>query len=455
MLMGGETMATMHDAFADDMEQKRLAEEAKPSEDLFDKKGVTVPPKESGSGSSSSSSSSSSTKSTSVEDRPNKGTDVGKHSGKTYTTKHELEKAKKEQALLNDADINKYQFQASDPGTEDPLGNLIDVGRGVAGMIGAREEIPEYKRGSMFSTAMNEAQNRRDEGLSADELNYRNQQSETAYAYNVKNIRRGAGGSAGAYLGNVQSAASQLYSDYGKTAAVDEEMRRVNRGNFQQMALKDEAINRTMFQDELAQATATKQAGAGLVQDAISNIKERRDYNRQYGKDSPYFKYTESLREATEQSAHDTKQANRLRVEQQKAQKDFEVNTLQDKYDKENNLNPGENVKEVVANQKGETEEAPTKYDALIESEMAKAESVSAGEGKTSMKKIAIPPEEEVNAEKPDTRSLNSKNIDIKIDEKRKLMEATDDMDEAMRLDSEIQEMEKMRRKGIGVKANY
>ena len=211
------------------------------------------------------------------------------------------EQINKLQALQSDKFVHDYAPDSQND--RDVLGNLMDAGRGVAGMIGAMKEVPEYERGTMFQTAMGEAEKRREMGLSADELNYRNQQAETAYAYDIKNVRRGAGGSSGAYLGNLGRAQSQLYQNYGQTAALDEGVRRQNRANFQQMALQDENINRRIFEDELSQTMATKQAGASLVQDAISNIKERSDYNKQYGKDSPWYNYMRSLDKDKQSSA--------------------------------------------------------------------------------------------------------------------------------------------------------
>jgi len=323
-----------------------------PADDLFANENIREVPQPNAKGTGTSGgSSSSSSKSRSVETRPGKGDnksgDIGKTSGKSPADlKKNLEDAQKSKDEFDAINQERYQFQASDPGTTDVLGNLIDVGKGALGMIGATEEIPKYQRGSMFNEAMGEAERMRTEGLSADELNYRNQQSETAYAYNVKNIRRGAGGSAGAYLGNVQSAAAGLYSDYGKTAAIDEGLRRENKANFQQMALQDEAINRTMFTDELQQAVATKEAGASLVQDSIKNIQERRDYQRQYGKDSPYFNYVESLRKETELSSDAMENANEDRVKKLGAEKQFAIDEAQKAYDEVGSLDPEKPVEE-------------------------------------------------------------------------------------------------------------
>ena len=141
----------------------------------------------------------------------------------------------------------------------------------------------------MFSTAMDEAEGRRNMGLTDTERGYRERQAETGYHYDIKNIRRLAGGSSGVALGNLGRAQTQLQGQYGQIAVADEEARRTNRANFQGMALKDEGINRQIFEDELKQVRANKMAGAGLVQDAVANMKERADFNKMYGKGSVYY----------------------------------------------------------------------------------------------------------------------------------------------------------------------
>jgi len=207
------------------------------------------------------------------------------------------DKRKEEIAALDAIEADQFEFDYKPDSQSDStlVGDLMDTGRGIAGLQGAMTEVPEYERGTMWNKAMDSADRRSEEGLSADELNYRNQQSETAYAYDVKNVRRGAGGSSGAYLGNLGRAQSQLYQNYGQTAGVDEQARRVNQANFQAMAGKDEVINRQIFEDDLSQALETKRQGAALVGDAIKNIEERQQYKKKYGKDSAQYAYKKAL----------------------------------------------------------------------------------------------------------------------------------------------------------------
>lgn len=210
----------------------------------------------------------------------------------------------------------------------DLLGTVMDAGRGIMGMIGANEEIPEYSRGAMFSQAMGDAAQMRNEGLSADELAYRERQGEEAFGYDVKNIRRLAGGSGGVALANLGRATGQLYDNKSRTAAEDEGARRMNRQNFQQMALQDENINRRIFEDDLRQAEMTKQAGSQLIQDALGNIKEREDYNKQFGKGSVYYEYNKEKTLDTRSSRIDRENANQRRVSMLKKQTTDDLNKL-------------------------------------------------------------------------------------------------------------------------------
>ena len=304
------------------------------------------------------------------------------YTGSTNDPEADLEKAQEDLASLQNVystEREPFVYAPDSQSDADLVGNLGDIGRGIAGMIGATKEIPVYERGSMWQTAMGEAEKRRDEGLSADELNYRNRQAETAYAYDIKNIRRGVGGSAGAYLGNIGRAQAGLYDQYGKTAAIDEGQRRINRQNFQQMAGKDEAINRQIFQDELSQTIATKEQGAALVSDALRNVSERADYRKAYGKDSPYYQYNRDLAE----EAHNTRQ-DRLIGNQGSAERvglrgaNYNVNKAQEAVDK-TSLTPGETPTTETPTTTTTTTEVPASGEKLVQETVAETPKETVG----------------------------------------------------------------------------
>jgi len=308
-------------------------------------------------------SSSATTAITAIEDRPDRiqrsGSPANVDDYKKGLQDYEEELGqlqKEEQDLL---ELEKYDFQPSEKTKHDndAIGSLIDVSRGIMGTIGANEEVPTYERGEMFSEAMGDAFDRRDQGLTPEEMSFRERQGEETYAYDIKNISRASGGSAGVFLGNMGSAAKRLYADKAGMSNQNEAVRRMNRENFQNMSLRDEQINRQIFQDDLNQVMMTKQAGAGLVQDAFTNIKERSDYNKQYGKGSVYDRYMDAKISDTEESRYSRDFANKQRMKSLL----FENKTKQDKTKKllENSqvLDASSNKKKKINKTKEEIEE--------------------------------------------------------------------------------------------------
>jgi hypothetical protein len=194
--------------------------------------------------------------------------------------------------------------------------SIVDAGRIGMGLAAANTKIPVYERGSMFQTSMDELAQRRNMGLSDAEKDFARNMAERGYGYDVKNIGKFAGGSAGVALGNLGRATGQLYDEYGKLAVRDEAVRRQNRSDFNRGALADEQVNRQIFQDDLTQKMMTKQAGAALVQDATKNMRERAQYERAYGKGSQFYEYMKTLDKDKKQSMFDQELANKDRVEE-------------------------------------------------------------------------------------------------------------------------------------------
>jgi hypothetical protein len=177
-------------------------------------------------------------------------------------------------------------------------------------MIGASEPLPKYSRSEMFKTSMGELTDRRNMGLSDDEIGFAKQMAERGYGYDVKNIRRMAGGSAGVALGNLGRAQGQLYDEYGQLAVRDEAVRRQNRADFNKGALREERVNRMIFEDDLKQAERSKAAAAKLTSESMQNIRDRNQYNRAFGPGSQIYQYNEDVLRDKESSIFYREQAN-------------------------------------------------------------------------------------------------------------------------------------------------
>jgi hypothetical protein len=222
-----------------------------------------------------------------------------------------------------------------EPGSN--IGGFIgDAGRALIGIRGAMEEVPEYQTGEMYNLAMDEMTARRDLGMSDEEIAFSRNLAERGYGYDVKNVRRLAGGSAGVALGNLGRAQGQLYDQYANIAAADQRVRRANRDQFYRGAMADENINRQKFQDEFQQAVMNKQSGAMLVNDALSNMEDRMQFNKAYGKGSPYYEMMKSTWQSSEQerinkeeALKNTRQANIDKLNKQKEDYQSELDKMQ------------------------------------------------------------------------------------------------------------------------------
>lgn len=178
-----------------------------------------------------------------------------------------------------------------------PWEDVLDIGRMAMSWGDMTQDVPTYQRGDMWNEAMADARAMKNMGFTPDEMSLYKNLAERGYAYDVSNIRRLAGGSSGVALGNLGRATSQLYGQYGKIAAEDARLRRQNMQNFQQMAGRDEVINRQIFQDELSNVLREIEGAGAAFGDAMENIQERRDYNRQYGPGSMYEQYMNKIAE--------------------------------------------------------------------------------------------------------------------------------------------------------------
>lgn len=200
---------------------------------------------------------------------------------------------------------NQKEFNAELPEQEEDydniLGNIADIGKGVVGLAGAMEDVPEYQTGDMYNEYTEDARRLKDQGLSKEEIDFMKSNAERAFGFGMQQFR-GAGASS-ALVGAGQQAAI-LAGQSAKIAALDQGVRRQNRQYFANAAVADENINRQKFEDKFTQSMLNKKEGAALARDAYTNMNERAQFEKQYGKDSQYQQLMNenilSMREARE-----------------------------------------------------------------------------------------------------------------------------------------------------------
>ena len=168
------------------------------------------------------------------------------------------------------------------------LGTMADIGKGVIGLAGATEELPDYNTGQMYNEYADDARRMKNEGLSAEEENYMVNKAKTGFEFGMKQYR--GAGSSSALLG-ASNQAQILQDSFGKIAAIDQGVRRDNRKEFARAALTDENIQRKKFEDEYNEIANNKKEGAALARDSYNNASERVQFEKQYGKGSQYQTY--------------------------------------------------------------------------------------------------------------------------------------------------------------------
>jgi len=235
--------------------------------------------------------------------------------GKDYYDKDYLEKQLSEvqEQLSNSKKAEEFTPDLSALESKDKYGNLIaqagDLGAGIIGLQGAMEEVPVYNKGDRFNQYTEEAYNQRNMGLSSEESGLRKQLAERGFGYDVKNIRRLSGGSAGVALGNLGRASTGLQNRYAQIAAEDSAVRRMNQQRFDRSAMADESFNRRKFEDSFKTTMLNKEMGAQLVRDKMKNMNERSQFEKQYGEGSIYNEISKEVLTGKQYNNHALKMA--------------------------------------------------------------------------------------------------------------------------------------------------
>jgi len=231
-------------------------------------------------------------------------------------SKEDLQKSLEEdQNKLNELSQPRMQGQDENGNyNQDIAGSLMDIGRVGLGLKGALTKIPEYQPSAMISQYMQDAEQRKNMGLSPEEIGFAKNLAERGYGYDVKNIRALSGGSSGVALGNLGRATGQLQDQYSNIAAQDQAVRRQNRQQFYNAAGQAENINQYKFGLDYQNAMMNKQAGAALVQDAMGNMINRNQYNESHGPGSQYYQYMNELNQGQKDANQTLQDAQQTRL---------------------------------------------------------------------------------------------------------------------------------------------
>lgn len=182
------------------------------------------------------------------------------------------------------------------------LGTGFDIARGVLGFNAANKPLPTFTKPQAWNEYVNRLHGLSETGLTGNEMTAAQRGIDQTYAYDVNNIRDLSGGNSGMALGNLGRAASQHYAAQTNLAALNDEARARNLGQYGQVLSEDVNLNRMIYGDNYNKTLMDKQAGAQLTHDAISNIQQRGQYMQEYAPGTPY----DQINQLNLQGAKDT-----------------------------------------------------------------------------------------------------------------------------------------------------
>lgn len=190
--------------------------------------------------------------------------------------------------------VSKQNAMAKYP-WQNTFDNVYDFARFGAGMTGASTNLPEWRIPVEWGDYMDKRKYFSEQGILPEERAIMNTRNDAQYAAQVRDLANYSGGDAGAFLGNIAVANRDRYNANANVALADRKIRNEALNDYGGVLGQDIAYKRDAFDIGYNEDMLTKQAGAKLAQDAMSNIRERKYFNDAYGADSMYQKAFDSL----------------------------------------------------------------------------------------------------------------------------------------------------------------
>lgn len=204
-------------------------------------------------------------------------------------------------ALLASIDKRKPKKENEDGAnlTKFDTGELVnDVYNGARlglGIEGAMTALPQYELPKEWADSMEKAKYYSEMGLTPNEKAIAIDENNANYAASVRDLANASDGNAGAYLGNLSNLNLGRMRLANQLATQDALLRRKSFGDYQTTLAKDIAYKKQIFDQQYNQALANKQSGVTLASDAISDLQNKIDFNKFYGKGSYYDKMQQAL----------------------------------------------------------------------------------------------------------------------------------------------------------------
>ena len=201
-------------------------------------------------------------------------------------------------SLMSSEELAKWRKENFDTANAVGVGGAIKAFGGVdnalqlvgmaAGYQAAINPVPEQKKSDKWMEQIQRTKDRMNLGLDANTKTMYQRNAERTYSYDAANIGRGATSGQSA-LGALGAASSRKYNADLQLASMDATAREQHFGDYQSALVRDEAMTQAMWErNEYNEASRKRDLKAGLIGQAVKNIRDNAMYEKSYGSGSAY-----------------------------------------------------------------------------------------------------------------------------------------------------------------------
>jgi len=214
-------------------------------------------------------------------------------------------------SLFSDAQVQEFLNRKDEQRASTGLAGIYEKFKGAdqvlqfAGMYGAyksaTEPLPEQRKSQQWQDYMSTMKQRAQSGIAPETKTLLQRQAERTYASDVASIGRMAT-SGQAALGALSQASRRKYAADMQMGAQDATLREQHFGEYAQAVGVDENMTQQMWERNVYNEAARKRdLKAGLIGQAVKNVRDDIMYNQQYGDGSLYAQLMqESIKEKQE-----------------------------------------------------------------------------------------------------------------------------------------------------------
>lgn len=226
--------------------------------------------------------------------------------------------------LMSTEELSRYRKENFDTAKKTGIAGAIAKLGGVdgalsligmaAGYKAATAPVPQQKKSQEWIEQMQRTKDRMNLGLDANTKTMYQRNAERTYAYDAANIGRGATSGQSA-LGALGAASSRKYNADLQLASMDATAKEQHFGQYQSALVRDEGMTQDIWKrNQYDEASRRRDLKAGLIGQAVKNVRDNTMYEKSYGDGSMYSKLMRSKLLETKEITQSTQDAKLLAI---------------------------------------------------------------------------------------------------------------------------------------------